>query len=115
MIASTCKHERKTGKGKDRKGQQRWKCLDCGVSWTDRRHNPLGTMQIGVETAKLALRLLLEGNSIRSTERLTKLHRDTICRLIVFSGERCRTFLDNQMRDLELTHLQFDEQHTTVG
>jgi len=114
MIASTCKHERKTGKGKDRKGQQRWKCLDCGVSWTDRRHNPLGTMQIGVETAKLALRLLLEGNSIRSTERLTKLHRDTICRLIVFSGERCRTFMDNQMRDLELTHLQFDEQHTTV-
>ena len=30
-------------------------------------------------------------------------------------GERCRSFLDDRMKDLELTHLQFDEQWTFVG
>jgi len=115
MIKAACKHERKTSKGKDRRGYQRWKCKECGVSWTERPRNPLGDMRIDVDTAQLALRLLVEGNSIRSTERITKLHRDTICRLIVFFGERCRTFMDREMQDLQLTHLQFDEQWTFVG
>ena len=48
MIKAACKHERKISKGKDRKGQQRWKCKECGVSWTDRRHNPLGNMRLDV-------------------------------------------------------------------
>lgn len=30
--------------------------------------------------------LLVEGNSIRSIERITKIHRDTICRLLVRAG-----------------------------
>jgi len=58
--------------------------------------------------------LLLEGNSIRSTERITRVHRDTICRLIVRFGDACRDFLDERMRGLTLTHLQFDEQWTYV-
>jgi len=115
MIRPTCKHKRRTGKGKDRKGYQRWKCLDCGVSWTERPRKLLGDMRINVETAKLALRLLLEGSSVRSVERITKLHRDTVCRLIVFFGERCRKFMDARMQNLQLTHLQFDEQWTFVG
>ena len=32
---------------------------------------------------------LLEGNSVRSTERMTGVHRDTICRLLVQIGEHC--------------------------
>jgi hypothetical protein len=32
---------------------------------------------------------LVEGNSIRSTERMTGTHRDTICRLLVEVGEGC--------------------------
>ncbi len=63
---------------------------------------------------KIALQLLLEGNSIRSTERITHIHRDTICPLIVRFGDACRDFLDERMRGLTLTHLQFDEQWTYV-
>ena len=37
----------------------------------------------------LALKLLLEGNSIRSSERITDLHRDTIMSLLVLAGEKC--------------------------
>lgn len=114
MIAPTCKHERKVSKGKDRKGFQRWQCKSCGVSWTDRGHKPLGKMRVNEEKAKLALRMLVEGMSIRATERTTGIHRDTLCRLVVKFGTACKTFLDKRLRGLKLTHLQFDEQWTYV-
>jgi IS1 family transposase len=71
-------------------------------------------MQLPIKTAKIILQLLLEGNSIRSAERITSVHRDTICKLIVRFGDACRDFLDQRMRKLTLTHLQFDEQWTYV-
>ena len=43
---------------------------------------------------------LIEGNSVRSTERLTNTHRDTIMRLMVQVGEGCARIMDEQMRDL---------------
>jgi len=61
------------------------------------------------------LHLLTEGSSIRATERITGVHRDTICRLVVRFGNRCREFMDEQMHGLKLTHLQVDEQWTFVG
>jgi IS1 family transposase len=62
-----------------------------------------------------ALRLLVEGNSIRSTERITGIHRDTVMRLAVRFGNACRQFLDEEMRGLMLRHIQCDEIHTFVG
>jgi len=72
-------------------------------------------MRVPVDTAKLALRMLVEGNSIRSTERVTGLHRDTVCRLMVHFGQACQAFMDRRMRGLTLTHLEFDEQWTYVA
>ena len=43
---------------------------------------------------------LVEGNSIRSTERMTGTHRDTICRLLVEVGDGCAQLMDEQMREL---------------
>jgi hypothetical protein len=60
------------------------------------------------------LHLLAEGNSIRSTERLARIHRDTIMRLLVKAGDQCRTFLDRELRDLTLRHIQCDEVWTFV-
>lgn len=115
MIKLTCKHERKTGKGKDRNGFQRYKCKDCGVSWTVRQAKPLGEMTVNLDKAKLALRMLTEGMSIRATERTTGVNRNTLCKLVVLFGTACRKFLDDRMHTLKLTHLQFDEQWTFVG
>lgn len=55
------------------------------------------------------LRLLVEGNSIRSVVRLTGVHKGTITKLIVRFGERCRDFLDRTQRGLELRHVEADE------
>ena len=58
---------------------------------------------------------LVEGNSIRSTERLTDSHRDTICRLLVQIGNGCAALLDEEMRDLSCERIQVDEIWSYVG
>ena len=43
---------------------------------------------------------LVEGNSIRSTERMSGTHRDTIMRLLVQVGDGCERLLNARMRGL---------------
>ena len=52
---------------------------------------------------------LVEGNSVRSTERMTNTHRDTICRLLVEVGEGCARIMDEKMRHLPCRRVQVDE------
>lgn len=61
------------------------------------------------------VRHLVDGCGIRTTERITGVHRDTICRLLVRIGTGCRSFLDETMQGLTLRHLQCDEIWTFVG
>ena len=58
---------------------------------------------------------LLEGSSVRSTERITGVHRDTICRLLVDVGDHCAEIMDSQMRNLQCGFVQCDEIWTYVG
>jgi IS1 family transposase len=67
------------------------------------------------ERQKQVLHLLLEGNSIWSTERITGVHRDTICRYLVRFGKGCKAFMDSHLRGLTLDHLEVDEIWTFVG
>jgi len=76
-MISFCKHDERKRHGKDRKGNQRFRCKDCGTTFAETAPKPLGNMRIDPAKAELALSLLLEGMSIRATERITKLHRDT--------------------------------------
>jgi IS1 family transposase len=58
---------------------------------------------------------LVEGSSIRSTERMTGTHRDTICRLLVEVGEGCAKLMDEQMRELPCRRIEVDEIWAYVG
>lgn len=58
---------------------------------------------------------LVEGNSIRSTERMTGTHRDTIMRLMVEFGTGCAAIMDEKMRELSCERLQVDEIWSYVG
>jgi hypothetical protein len=58
---------------------------------------------------------LVEGNSIRSTERMTGTHRDTIMRLLVEVGDGCAKLMDEQMRELPCRRVQVDEIWAYVG
>jgi IS1 family transposase len=52
---------------------------------------------------------LVEGNSIRSAERMTDTHRDTIMRLLVQVGDGCAKLMDEHMRGLSCRRIQVDE------
>jgi len=65
--------------------------------------------QIAVITA------LVEGNSIRSTERMTGVHRDTIVRLLQRTGTYCEWIMDVRMREIECRSIQADEIWCYVG
>jgi hypothetical protein len=58
---------------------------------------------------------LTEGSSIRSIERITGVHRDTIMRLGVKVGQGCAALMDTTMRDLPCTRLEMDEIWGFVG
>lgn len=95
--------------GKDRSGNQRWRCRPCSRTWSELPARPLGTMRLPVERAVLVLSLLVEGSSIRSAERVTGHHRDTIMRLLSFVGGKCEALLDRLMKGIELKDVQADE------
>ena len=53
--------------------------------------------------------MLVEGNSIRSIERITGVHRDTIMRLMLHVGRHCADVMDQAMRGLRFQAIQIDE------
>lgn len=61
------------------------------------------------------LRLLVEGNSLRSITRLTGIHRTTIMNLLLTFGRACREFLDRTQVNLHLRHVECDEIWTFVA
>jgi IS1 family transposase len=58
---------------------------------------------------------LVDGCSIRATERLTETHRDTIMRLGVRVGQGCAELHDAMMRNLQVARLELDEAWSYVG
>lgn len=65
--------------------------------------------RLSLERRSQIINCLVEGNSIRSTERLTNTHRDTVMRLMVRVGEGCAALIDQEMRDLSCERIQVDE------
>ncbi len=64
---------------------------------------------------RAVIAMLCDGASIRSTERVTGVHRDTIMRLLVRVGEHCMALLDEHLQGLSCEELQVDEIWTYIG
>ncbi len=88
---------------------QRYRCKQCGRTYSDEQEKPLEEMRVSLDKALNCLQLLLEGMSIRSTQRVTGLHPETILNLLVLAGERCERLLDERMRGLKVRDVQADE------
>ena len=58
---------------------------------------------------------LAEGSAIRSIERMTGIHRDTIMRLGVKVGQGCTRLMNKKMRKLDCGRLEMDEIWGFVG
>lgn len=70
---------------------------------------------LDINQQSLVIAALVEGNSIRSVERMTGIHRDTIMRLMVRVGNGCLILMDSMMRNLNCKTLQLDELWAFVG
>jgi transposase-like protein/IS1 family transposase len=106
---NSCSHDDRKKHGKDRNGNQRWKCRTCGATFTSDAERPLGDMRTDLDRAATVLNMLLEGMSIRAAGRITGLKPDTICDLIVLVGEKCDRFLRDRVRDVPAAVVELDE------
>ncbi len=58
---------------------------------------------------------LVEGCSVRSTERLTSVHRDTILDLLNVAGRKCEALMLKMIRGLKVTDVECDEVWQWIG
>lgn len=58
---------------------------------------------------------LVEGNSIRSTSRMTGVARNTVTKLLVDLGQACMEYHDKHVRKMRVRRLQYDEIWAYVG
>ncbi len=65
--------------------------------------------RISPEERRAVVACLVEGNSLRATERMTGVSRNTITKLLVDLGTVCSIHQDRAMRDLTCERLQVDE------
>ena len=114
MTCHNCQTECKRF-GKSKVGHQRFRCRQCSRTFTESGSRPLGDMRLPLDRALLCLQLLLEGNSIRSAERITGVHRDTILSLLEVAGLRAEKLLSERVRGLRVRDVECDEIWGWVG
>src|SRR5271168_850337 len=108
MTCHSCRIECKRH-GRDRKGNQRFQCRQCSKTFLAPQEKPLDGMYLPMEKAELVLKLLLEVNSVSSTERIADVHHTTILKLLVLAGERCEKLLGRKIRNVPVKDVQLDE------
>src|SRR6266851_1905658 len=67
------------------------------------------------EKKVLAVAMLAEGSSIRSIERITGVHRDTLMRLGIRIGEACVKIHNERMLGLTCKQIEVDEIWGFIG
>jgi transposase-like protein/IS1 family transposase len=101
--------------GKDRKGNQRYRCDRCKRRFQAEREKLLGNMYLSEEKSLLVLRLLLEGNSIRSIERITGIEKKTITSVLLHAGEHCHELMRQKIKGVAVRDVEADEIWGFVG
>jgi transposase-like protein/IS1 family transposase len=101
--------------GRDRRGNQRYQCRQCSKTFLEAQEKPLEGMYLPVEKAEMVLRLLLEGNSVSSVERVTGIHHGTILKLLVLVGEKCERIMAEKIRNVAVRDVEADEVWSFIG
>ncbi len=114
MTCHNCRIECKR-RGRDRKGTQRYQCRQCSKWFGEPQEKPLDGMYLPIEKAEMVLKLLLEGNSISSVERVTEVHHTTILKLLVLAGEKCDRIMADKIRNVEVRDVECDELWAFIG
>lgn len=114
MTCHNCRIECKRH-GRDRKGNQRFQCRQCSKTFLAPQEKPLDGMYLSMDSAEMVLKLLLEGNSVSSVERVTGVHHGTILKLLVLAGERCEKIMGRYVRNVKVRDVEMDEVWAFIG
>jgi IS1 family transposase/transposase-like protein len=101
--------------GRDRKGRQRFQCRQCSKVFLEPREDHLDGMYLPIEKAELVLRLLLEGSSVSTVERITDVHHTTILKLLVIAGEKAERVMAQKIRNVQVRDVECDEVWSFIG
>jgi transposase-like protein/IS1 family transposase len=88
---------------------QRYRCLQCGKTFSQAQDKPLDGMYTSLEKATQILNLLVEGVGINATSRIADVNKETVLKVLVLAGQRCEKLLDSRLRNLRVADIQCDE------
>jgi IS1 family transposase len=72
-------------------------------------------MRIDKARAVMAIKMMLEGSSVRTINRLTGLNLHTLSDLLILIGERCRKFLKAKIQNVQTADIEVDELWAFIG
>ncbi len=114
MTCRKCQHGTAKRFGFTKSKSQRYRCRNCGATFTDSPQKPFGRHTTDIDRAVMAFSLLTEGMSIRAVSRITGLHKNTILGLVGTAADKCRAIFDRYVQDVTPRYVQADEIWTFV-
>jgi len=96
-------------RGKNHAGHQQYYCNHCSKWFVETANTPLYHKHLSKDEIINICKHLVEKNGIRSIERLTGHHRDTISRLLEDLAEHAAFVNEFLIQELELTPIECDE------
>ena len=114
MTCLTCQRGTATKFGTTAAKTPRYRCRDCGATFTEAKPNPLGAHTTSVDDAVKVFTLMTEGMSIRAISRVTGIHKTTILSLLTTVGEHCARLFDEKVQNVRPRFVQADEAWTFV-
>ena len=112
-------HNRESGKhiimkGRNRAGHQRYFCFRCATYFVETSGTPMYRKHMSASELTVICRLLAERRGIRSIERSTGRHRDTIGRLLGDMAEHAERLDCFLARDMNMGRRECESLWTTV-
>ena len=101
-------------RGKNSAGHQQYYCNRCNSWFVETANTPLYHKHLSEREIIIICKHLVEKNGVRSIERITGHHRDTIGRLLEDMAEHAEQMNDYLIENLELTPFECDEFWTMV-
>jgi len=95
--------------GKYHTGHQRYYCKHCKTYFMETKGTPLYRKHLSENEIINICKHLVEKNGIRSIERITGHHRDTIGRLLEDMAEHAQQMNNYLIKNLNLTPFECDE------
>jgi len=108
MTCPTCKADAQRF-GTNRNGSQRFRCVECKKTFSAKLSDRIVGSTVPLTQVEKVLQLLIESCSVRSAERISGLHRDTILKLLVAAGEQCEKLMGRLIVNVPVADVECDE------